>query len=147
MKCVIACLCYYSAFSLILCLVPFGNHLLLCHCLSLWVLCCIALVQAKQANTLWRALTIDMFPWLSCACCSSVKELWQDTLDTLSGTWCTMAFHTRLFWNWFSVCVFAQVQCRYRGSVPSPPTKCPTTSSKCSGIACIYGAMSVSFIQ
>lgn len=27
--------------------------------------------------------------------------------------------------------VSMQVQCKYRGSVPSPRTKCPTTSSKC----------------
>lgn len=38
---------------------------------------------------------------------------------------------TFLFWNWFGSCVSAQVQCRYRGSVPSPRTKCPITSSKC----------------
>lgn len=76
---------------------------------------------------------------------SSVKKAWMDMVsghadrDTVHNGCSCM---TSLFQNWFCLSVFVQVRCRYHGSVLSPQTKCPTTSSKCNFTVsvCVVGA-------
>lgn len=75
-----------------------------------------------------RLVCLALLPLLCTTAALLRGSEWTLCLDMVSGTFCTKAFCAYFEMNFF---VFMQVQCRYRGSVQSLPTKCPTTSSKC----------------